>query len=153
MTPPSATLRDRPIPGRHAATRRTPRLRRSALATLLLLASCTSSRPLTPAEAKAATLARSEWIGTITPVRGICDPAADAYLSLRHGQVLFTPNVGVLQLRGTANASGALTASLTTPGMNRQSYRLRFTGQLAGERITGSYDTPRCHASVTLHRA
>lgn len=94
------------------------------------------------------------WLGTMTP-----DPATPgcetgrASLVATHGTVLFTPNEGTLMLQGAAAPDGLVTAVRTTTGADKKPYALRLAARLDGDRITGTYATPRCSYAVTLRRA
>ena len=92
------------------------------------------------------------WVGPLTPVAGTCDPAATAVLLVSPKSATFSPDNGILLLRGHADAPNHVTADLRTTGMNHQPYVVSFEGTLQGGRITGTYLTPRCRSSVTLSR-
>jgi hypothetical protein len=95
----------------------------------------------------------STYVGTLTPVAGTCDVLNRASLNRNGETVQFTPQEGVTVLEGTISPSGAITASAQTMGMNRQPYRLAFTGVLHGQTMTGTYVTPRCRYTVLLNAA
>ncbi len=93
------------------------------------------------------------YTGTLTPTAGTCDATNRATLQ-RHGANLqFTPQDGVLVLDGTVSPAGAINASTTSTSMDRKPYHLTFTGQVAGNAITGAYVTPRCRYAVKLTAA
>ncbi len=93
------------------------------------------------------------YAGKLEPEAGVCDAANRATLHRQGAIVQFTPQDGVLTLDGTVASSGQVAAFQQTVGMDRKPYRLSFTGQIAGDAITGSYVTPRCRYRVTLHAA
>ena len=96
--------------------------------------------------------ANGRWIGPLMPIAGTCDAASQAVLLVSPKQATFSPNTGTLLLRGHADPVGHITADLRTVGMNHQPYVLYFNGVLEGDRIVGTYLTPRCRASVALAR-
>lgn len=110
--------------------------------TLLALSACVSA-PMG---------ANGRWVGPVTPVAGTCDPAANAVLLVSPKSATFSPDNGILLLRGHVDALDHVTADLRTLGMNHQPYVLSFEGTMLGDQITGTYLTPRCRASVTLSR-
>lgn len=110
--------------------------------TLLALSACVS----------APRGANGRWVGPVTPVAGTCDPAANGVLLVSPKSATFSPDNGILLLRGHADALDHVTADLRTIGMNHQPYVLSFEGTMRGDQITGTYLTPRCRASVTLSR-
>ena len=92
------------------------------------------------------------WVGPVTPVSGTCDPASQAVLLVSPAEATFAPDDGVLLLRGHADDHGHVSADLRSTGFNHQTYLLTFTGELQDDRIVGTFITPRCRATVTLHR-
>jgi hypothetical protein len=69
---------------------------------------------------------------------------------LNESHVLFTPREGIISLDGVLAADGSIRASATTTGMDRAPYRQTFVGTLTGDRITGTYATPRCRYVANL---
>ena len=110
--------------------------------TLLALSACVA----------APTGANGRWVGPVTPVAGTCDPAANAVLLVSPKSVTFSPDNGILLLRGHADALDHVTADLRTVGMNHQPYVLAFRGTRSGDLITGTYITQRCRSDVELRR-
>ena len=90
------------------------------------------------------------YVGKLTPLAGTCDVLNRATVNRNGETVQFTPQEGVTVLEGTISRSGAIAASAQTMGMNRQPYRLAFTGVLHGQTMSGTYVTPRCRYSVLL---
>ena len=100
---------------------------------------------------------QGRWIGSVKPAAGTCDPASQAVLTIEAGRtppyaVMFSPTAGVLTLHGTSDGANQVAADLRATGMNHQPYVLAFSGTRTGERITGTYVTPRCRSEVELHR-
>jgi hypothetical protein len=106
------------------------------------LAACASSQ----------TEVRGGWIGTITPVAGTCDPASQAWLHVHNGVAHFTPGLGTLDLTGTATGN-SVSADAELRGMDGRPYRLAFRATRTDDTLTGTYITPRCRASVSMHPA
>jgi hypothetical protein len=102
-----------------------------------LIASCAAERP-------------DHFAGVLQPQAGTCDPPGRAKLVLNGSHVLFTPREGIIILDGAVAADGTIRATATSNGMDRTPYRQTFTGNLAGDRVSGSYMTPRCRYTVTL---
>ena len=113
-----------------------------ALVPLLLLAACGAPVP-----------GDGRWFGDMKP-----DPAAPgceagrASLTGTRGTILFTPNEGTLTLRGAAAPDGAIAAAYTTTGADKKPFVMRLSARLDGDRIAGTYTTPRCSYAVTLRR-
>jgi len=102
-----------------------------------LVASCATGRP-------------DHFAGSLQPQAGTCDPPSRAALTLNDAHVVFTPHEGVVALDGVLAADGSIRATTLSNGMDRTPYRQTFVGSLAGDRVTGSYTTPRCRYTVTL---
>src|SRR5271163_2128113 len=90
------------------------------------------------------------FAGLLQPQAGTCDPPGRAELILNESHVLFTPREGIIALDGTLAADGTIRASTVSNGMDHTPYRQTFNGQLTGDKVTGSYTTPRCRYAVTL---
>ena len=100
---------------------------------------------------------QGQWVGTVKPVSGTCDPASQAVLTIRSGSappyaVIFAPTSGVLTLHGNSDGDSQVEANLHTVGMNHQPYVLAFRGTRSGDLITGTYITQRCRSDVELRR-
>ena len=115
-------------------------------------------RPLVPlillTACGASVASDGRWLGTMTPDPAApgCEPGRASLVATR-GAVLFTPNEGTLTLQGAAAPDGPVTAIRTTTGADKKPYVLRLAARLDGDRIAGTYTTPRCSYTVTLRRA
>lgn len=89
------------------------------------------------------------FIGTLQPETGYCDPASQAELSIEGSGILFAPSSGTILLRGQKSGEN-LTAATTLPGADKMPYALSFRGVLSGKTISGTYATPRCRYIVKL---
>lgn len=116
------------------------------------------------------------YVGEVTSVPlvpgAVCTGKTQGVLDLADNRFVFVPTAGVLSLYGTLTSQGVLhgersfaaakrgtdplapstghdkkQASATAP-----SARMLFDGHLAGDRIEGTFTTPRCRASVELMR-
>jgi hypothetical protein len=97
------------------------------------------------------------YAGSVDAEQGVCGPIAggqhmQASLQIRGDQVLFAPDEGVVQLQGQIDATGHLSASLSAPGADHKPYPMAFEGDLHGDAVDGHYATPRCRATVRMHR-
>ena len=112
------------------------------LLALLLLTSCGTPAP-----------GDGRWSGDMTPMPEVpgC-PAGRATLVGNGGAVLFTPNEGTLSLDGSLAPGGTITAASTRIGADKKEYATRFAARLDGDRIAGTYTTPRCKYAVVLQR-
>lgn len=95
--------------------------------------------------AACATGAPPRYFGQIAPP---CP--GTALLEIRAGQALFVANDGAQILRGAVSPEGAISTTLTTPGIDKHPYTQSFTGHLTPTGAIGTYTTPRCTAPVTL---
>jgi hypothetical protein len=93
------------------------------------------------------------FAGLLQPQAGTCDPPSRAELNLNNSRVLFTPREGIISLEGALAADGTIRATAVSNGMDRTPYGQTFIGSLTGEKVTGSYTTPRCRYAVTLSAA
>jgi hypothetical protein len=91
------------------------------------------------------------YSGDLVPFAGTCDEGGRAVLDRAGSAIVFAPKEGVVTLSGRISSSGTVTAMRELPGMNHATYKLVFTGQLAGGGISGTYVTPRCRYNVQLH--
>ena len=116
-----------------------------ALLVLLVLAAC-------------AVGARNDrYAGSVDAEQGICGPIGSgqhmqASLQIRGDQVLFAPDEGVVLLQGQIDPTGHLTASATAPGADHKPFPMVFEGDLRADAVDGHYATPRCRATVRMHR-
>ena len=97
------------------------------------------------------------YAGSVDADQGVCGPIAggqhmQASLQVRGDQVLFAPDEGVVLLQGQIDAAGHLTASVTTPGADHKPFAMAFEGDVHGDAVDGHYATPRCRATVRMHR-
>jgi hypothetical protein len=103
-----------------------------------------------PLLAAACTADTLNYVGTMRPVAGTCDPTTQAVLTRRDTTIIFAPAAGTLELHGQLSNEKILAARLTLTDPNKQPYSLTFRGQLDGKRIDGTYTTPRCRYTVNL---
>jgi hypothetical protein len=106
-----------------------------------------------------ASLPHGRWAGRVTPqgaaAQGpaneeLCTGPTHAILSFQGKRFQFEPNEGTLVLPGYVTESGKLSAELSRPGGNHQTYTASFSGQVTGRRISGLLVTPECKADVAL---
>jgi hypothetical protein len=90
------------------------------------------------------------YAGTMRPLAGTCDPPSQALLTLRRTDIVFAPSSGTLYLQGQLIGQSA-TAQLDLTDPNKHRYHLQFQAMRTGKNITGTYTTPACRYSVTLH--
>ena len=98
---------------------------------------------------------RGRYVGTLMPQAG---PACDAHglseLIVGTKRFTFTPNGGVLSLRGTLPPPGEpLHARLALPGMDHKPFAMAFdaTPQQDGT-IVGTLASPDCRSTIALRR-
>lgn len=89
------------------------------------------------------------YTGSLVPRAGACDVSTRAVLLRNKSRVQFVPKDGVIVLEGTLVGID-IVASHQLIDMNHTPYSLRFTGQMRGDHITGSYVTPRCRYDIDL---
>lgn len=126
--------------GIFSCERALPACRAVAIAALIVTAACACS-----GGGRIAT-----FTGPIKPLAGTCNPPARAYLALNAPYVHFTPWEGVLTLDGTLAPDGTIQATAVTTGLDHVPYHQVLYASLAGDRITGTYITPRCRYQVAL---
>lgn len=68
----------------------------------------------------------------------------------RDRSVAFTPNDGVLVLRGVVGPDGTVHADFDPAGAGHHPFPLRFEGRLGESGVTGTYSSPLCRAHVEL---
>jgi len=100
--------------------------------------------------ASACTAETLNYAGTLRPIAGTCDPTTQAVLTRRDTTIIFAPAAGTIELHGQLTADKNLAAQLTLTDPSKQPYNLSFQGQLDGNRIDGTYTTPRCRYAVNL---
>jgi hypothetical protein len=114
-----------------------PAIAALSLTMVAFAAGCAAGRP-------------DHFAGLLQPQTGTCDPPGLAELILHDTHVLFTPHEGIISLTGVLAADGSIRASVTASGMDHTPYRQTFVGNLAGDRVIGTYITPRCRYLVNL---
>lgn len=96
------------------------------------------------------------FIGPVTAVGGVCAPPARGVLLARSGQFLFTPDEGVLTVRGTLAPDGSLRGSGGFEGRGAQgeshALTVTFDGRIVGDRVEGTLHRPGCTQTVSLTR-
>lgn len=65
--------------------------------------------------------------------------------------ITFTPNDGVLVLRGALDPDGIVRAKLDASGAEHRAFPLRFEAKLTEPGVSGTYTSPICRAHVDLH--
>lgn len=65
--------------------------------------------------------------------------------------VTFTPNDGVLILRGALGADGIVRAKLEVSGSEHHPFPLSFEGRVTEGGVSATYASPICRAHVELH--
>lgn len=127
-----------------------PHPRLGPFAALLLLAGC--------AGGTAETSPAGTWIGRLHTVSGRCPDTEDSDLVVSATTVTFVPGDGVLSLHGTRDAADAdaLHAQFLGHDMNHHLlpmvFDARFEAHAAGGAVSGTFGSPTCRATVTLHR-
>jgi hypothetical protein len=98
------------------------------------------------------------YAGHVVTSQGDCglgfDPqgTATATLILRGGEAQFAPTDGVAVLPGHIEGAGHVLAGSNAIGADKKPFPQVFDGSLTGERVHGTFATPRCRASVDLTR-
>ncbi len=98
------------------------------------------------------------YAGRVVTTQGDCglgfDPQgnATATLTLRGGEAQFSPTDGVAVLPGHVDGAGHVLAGSNATGADKKPFPQVFDGSRAGERVHGTFATPRCRASVDLTR-
>ena len=91
-------------------------------------------------------------VGTGTPEPpAACAALTNATLTSRKGTFTFTPNDGVLIIRGKVAADGSAHGSLIISSPGRQPFTLAIDGLLSRAGFEGIYATPLCRVRVSLH--
>ena len=116
-----------------------------ATALVLLLAGCAGGAQTDPA---------GTWIGRLHTVAGRCPDTEDSDLVVSGKSVTFVPGDGVLSLRGERDPADrdALHAQFLGHDMNHHLLPMVFDGRLADGAVSGTFGTPTCRATITLHR-
>lgn len=83
----------------------------------------------------------------VGPVAG-CGAATRGLLDIEGSHVLFTPDEGILVLRGTIAADGTIRAEGKSPGPDAP--LLRFAGHRGADRIDGTLSGDGCERTVAL---
>ncbi len=94
------------------------------------------------------------WIGRLQTVAGRCPDAGDSDLVVSARHVTFVPADGVLSLKGLRDPAhpAALHAQFLGRDMNHKLLPMVFDATAADGAVTGTYGTPTCRATITLHR-
>ena len=94
-----------------------------------------------------------EWVGTLHTTAGTCPDGQPSDLVVSGKRITFVPGDGVLALVGRPGADpGVLHAQLLGTDMNHKPLPMVFEARLQGGVVVGTYGTPTCRASITLHR-
>jgi len=96
------------------------------------------------------------WVGTVIAQDGsLCGPPTRGVMTLRDSDrlIFFLPNDGALVLRGSLAADGTIQAVRDAPGVDHKPFTMLLIAQLTRNGVIGTYTTPRCRWSVSLHRA
>ena len=96
--------------------------------------------------------AETRYVGDVTP-QGACGDKSHGTLTTQGGKFAFTPNDGVLLLRGGVAADGTAVGELATQGADRKAFVMALNAKVSDEHVDGTYITPRCTFTVTLQRA
>ena len=134
MTDPTRHCeRSEAIQGQHARTKPLNLVAKHLAVTTLLLTACSQTTP------------NLRYTGTLTPAKPSpsCQPSR-ATLTLRDGQVVFTPNEGIWILTGTAQPGGTLTAQHAAIGADKKPFSTTLTATWSPTTAEGTYLTPRC---------
>ena len=97
-----------------------------------------------------------EFVGSPNVVAGACPELANqghdvrSVLTIRNDSVVFVPADGVVELNGHVDASGRMTASRSSGGVDHHAFEMVFEGQLTDGAVVGTFATPRCRASVKM---
>ena len=93
------------------------------------------------------------WVGAVTPEAGRCPPATQGTMTMLSADrsVTFTPNDGVLVLRGAMGPEGIVQAKLDASGAEHRAFPLRLKATVTESGVSGTYTSPICRAHVDLH--
>lgn len=125
------------------------RVRGAVLASVLLLAGCAGGE----AGGDPGRQADGTWVGRLQTSAGVCPDSQDSDLLVSDTELSFVPGDGVLTLKGKrVPGDQALHAQLLLTDMSHKKLPMVFDGHFASGEISGTYGTPTCRASITLHR-
>ena len=94
-----------------------------------------------------------EWVGTLKTIAGTCPDTQPSDLVVSGRRITFVPGDGVLALTGKPGADpDALHAQLLGTDMNHKPLPMVFEARFADGAVAGTYGTPTCRASITMHR-
>jgi hypothetical protein len=93
----------------------------------------------------------TRYTGPVSP-DGACGTASQGTLSTRGNEFVFLPSDGVIMMRGTVGADGAVGGTFTSTGADHKPYVMTFAGKVGEDHVTGRYITPRCTFTVSLDR-
>ena len=100
----------------------------------------------------------ARYVGPVVTNEGACglgfDGAghASATLIVRKDEASFFPSSGAQSLPGHVSEAGHVQTGSTAAGADRKPFVQVFEGDVAGDRVTGKFATPRCRASVEMTR-
>ena len=100
----------------------------------------------------------ARYVGPVVTDQGSCglgfDGAghASATLIVRQDEASFFPSSGTQSLLGHVTGAGHVSTGSTATGADRKPFVQVFEGDVAGNRVTGKFATPRCRASVQMTR-
>jgi hypothetical protein len=96
------------------------------------------------------------WVGTVIAQDGsLCGAPTRGVMTLRDSDrlIFFLPNDGALVLRGSLAADGTIQAVRDAPGADHKPFTMLMIGQITRNGVIGTYTTPRCRWTVSLHPA
>ena len=93
------------------------------------------------------------WVGAVTPETGRCPAATQGTMTMviADRTVTFTPDDGVLVLRGALGSDGIVQAKLDAAGAEHRAFPLRLKATVTQSGVSGTYTSPICRAHVELH--
>ena len=129
-----------------APLRPAPLLLAPLLLAPLLLAGCGAGSERTDPD--------GTWVGQLQPAAGRCPSTGASDLVVSDKRITFVPGDGVISLTGPRDPDhpDALHAQFLGRDMNHKLLPLVFDGSFADGAITGTFGTPSCRATITMHR-
>ena len=94
------------------------------------------------------------WVGQLQTAAGRCPDTGASDLVVSDSHVTFVPGDGVISLAGARDPAHAdvLHAQFLGRDMNHKLLPLVFDGTFADGAVTGTFGTPSCRATITMHR-
>ena len=91
------------------------------------------------------------WVGSVAPTTtGTTCTESRGVLQITQGSVMFAPDDGTWILRGSAEPDGAVVATRTQVGVNKQPFETKLEARWTAQTVKGTYTTPRCKFDVLL---